>query len=186
MASFQDRVVGALKAQASTFAEVLQDPGAIGQAAIVVAAGAVSRAVGDFFRLGMIGGPISLILAPIIALIGWVVGCAVLWVIGTKVITGTRTTVDLPQTMRTMGFAYAPLLGGIIAVIPFLGPLLALVLGLYTFYVALVAAKELFGYPDFLKAFLALLIAFVVVFVTMALLALLGLGAGLAGGFLSR
>jgi hypothetical protein len=64
--------------------------------------------------------------------------------------------------------------------------LLALVLGLYTFYVLMVAAKELFGYPDFVKAFLALLIAGVVVFVTLALLALLGLGAGLAGGMMTR
>jgi hypothetical protein len=181
MASFQDRIVGAAKAQPSTFAEVMADPSALTQAAVIVAVGAISGALGNLFRWGMIGGVTSVILSPVTSLIGWVVGGAVLWVVGTKVITGARTTTDLPQTLRTIGFAQVPMLAGILAVIPILGPLVSLVLALYAFYLALIATRELFGYPDLVKAFLAVLIAAVVMFVTFMILAVMGLGAGMVG-----
>ena len=60
MASFQDRVIGALKLQASTFEEVENDPAATAQAATVVAAVALARAVG-----GIIYGSITVFLLTI-------------------------------------------------------------------------------------------------------------------------
>src|SRR5262245_30177918 len=49
MASFQDRVIGVLKLQASTFEEVENDAAATVQAATVVGAAAVARALGGLF-----------------------------------------------------------------------------------------------------------------------------------------
>ena len=62
MASFQDRVIGALKLQPNTFEEVENDATATGQAATVVVAAAISRRLGRSdlvrharLRLGLTG-----------------------------------------------------------------------------------------------------------------------------------
>ena len=74
MASFQDRVLGAIKLQASTFEEVEHDVNAIGQAAIVVGAVAVARAIAG---LGYLGLAVLHRRRSSSAFIGWVVGSAV-------------------------------------------------------------------------------------------------------------
>ena len=70
MASFQNRVIGALTLQASTYEEVENDASATSQAAIIVVAAALLGSLGSLiYGFGM-----AVILGPIFALIGWVIG----------------------------------------------------------------------------------------------------------------
>jgi hypothetical protein len=131
-------------------------------------------------KYGFIVSGFSLVMMPILGLIGWVIGSAVLMVIGTKAITGTKVNVDLQRVMRTIGFGEAVLLLSFIGIIPFLGALINLILALWALYAILVATQQLFGYSDFVKPFLALLLTAVVIAVVFSVLAAFGL-AGLIG-----
>ena len=105
MASFQDRVIGAMKLQASTFEEVEHDVDAISQAATVWSARPRSSRA---HRPDLLRVQRSSLMTVVSAFIGWVVGSAVLWLVGTRVMPGKNTEADLGQMMRVVGFAQAP------------------------------------------------------------------------------
>src|SRR5262245_49627786 len=126
MASFQNRIIGALTLQASTFEEVENDASATSQAAMVVVAAAISGALAS-----VLWGAVTMGVFQVIAgLIGWVVGAFVVHLVGTKLMPGKNTSADLGQMLRVLGFAHAPKLGAFIAVIPILGWLIVFVLSL--------------------------------------------------------
>ena len=70
MASFQDRVIGAMRLQPSTFEEVEHDAAATSQAAIVVAAVAMAGVVAAIPYVSITGA----ITALVVQLFGWVIG----------------------------------------------------------------------------------------------------------------
>ena len=116
--SFGQRLIGALKLDAETYEEVEHDPGALGQAAGVIALAAVARGlwgVGVGAGAGFIGGLLS-------AFIGWFVAAGIIWAIGVWYLEHTS---DYPELLRTLGFASAPQLLFALGLIP-LGPLLGL------------------------------------------------------------
>ena len=177
MASFQDRVLGAIKLQVSTFEEVEHDVNAIGQAAAVVGAVAVARAIAGLGYLGL-----GFFIATIIfAFIGWVVGSAVLWVIGTRLMPGKNTKADLPQMMRVIGFAQAPGLFGLLAIIPVLGILIAFVVAIWQIAALVIGVRQALDYDDTVKAVIVCLIAWATMFVVTMLAALIGFGPRLYG-----
>ena len=80
MASFQNRVIGALTLQASTYEEVENDASATSQAAIIVVAAALLGSLGSLiYGFGMM-----VILGPVFALIGWVIGSFVVMFVGMR------------------------------------------------------------------------------------------------------
>jgi hypothetical protein len=102
-----DRIVQRSKEVATlntrTFAEIARDPGALPEAAIVVAAVAISAGLG-----GVIDGANGLFGGVILSLLGWVVSSAIVYFIGTR-ITGTPTTSgNVESILRTLGYAAAP------------------------------------------------------------------------------
>ncbi|MFI5179617.1 MAG: YIP1 family protein, partial [Vicinamibacterales bacterium] len=120
MASFQERVIGALKLQASTFEEVENDATATTQAATVVVAAAVSSGLVGLIWTGTLGlglGVTGFVLGIVLALIGWALGSYVLFYVGTKLMPGKNTQADFGQLLRVTGFAASPGLFGILAVI---------------------------------------------------------------------
>jgi hypothetical protein len=185
MASFQERMIGAAKGQASVFREVRDDAGALGQAAAIVALAGVARAVGlALSPFASIWGTTAAIGGVFTMLIGWAIGGAVLWVVGTKVLPGRATTMDIPVVLRTTGFAFVPLIAGVVAFVPVLGWLVAFVAGLWSLYLIVLATRETFDYPDIGRAVLACLITFVIVAFVMIVLSVIFATLGLAGFFL--
>lgn len=189
MSSFQNRVIGALRLQAATFEEVEHDATATSQAAIIVIGGAISSALASlayFSLLGFGGFATAAIVGVIIRPIMWVVGSYVLLMVGTKLMPGKNTEADLGQLLRCTGFAAAPMLGGIIGIIPILGWLIAFLLGLWSLAATVVAVKAALDYDDIVKAVIVTVIAWVVIFVAMmivgAILATVGLGVGYGMG----
>jgi hypothetical protein len=128
--SFGERLIGALKLDASVYDEVEHDPDALGQAAGVVALAAVAAALGSL----PVGGGRALLLTLVSSFVGWLLGTAIIWGIGVKAMGHTS---DYPELLRTLGFASAPQILLVLSILP-LGPL-RIVLSLAVFALTLVA-----------------------------------------------
>jgi hypothetical protein len=173
MASFQERFIGALKVQPATFEEVEHDTTATSQAAIVVVAASVSSGLGWIW----LGGFTGVIERTVISLVAWVVAAALVWIIGTKVLPGKNTEADLGQLLRTMGFARAPGLFGVIAIIPILGWALAFLIGIWGLIATVIAVRQALDYDDTVRAVIVCVLAWIGGFILMAIVGgVLGLG----------
>lgn len=168
MASFANRVVGAVKLNVATYEEVEHDVTATSQAAAIIALSSVASGIGGYWLLGVTG----IVRGALIALIGWVIAAVVLWFIGTKIIPGKQTEADIGQLLRTVGFAGAPGLLRVLGVIgPGVGYISSLIAGVWTLIATVVAVRAALDYDTYVKPIVACLIAFVVYFAVGALLA---------------
>jgi hypothetical protein len=117
--SFGQRLLAAFKLEADLYEEVEHDPGALAQAAGVVALAAVARGL-VFMDAPGFGGLLGGIVG---GFVQWFVGTALIWAVG---VWWFEYTSDYPELLRTLGFASAPQLLYVIAVIP-LGPIQVIV-----------------------------------------------------------
>ena len=132
--SIVDRMRGAALFDVPTYEEVEHDTTATGQAAIVVVLAAVAAGIGNVFR----GGPG--ILAGIVAsLLGWVAWSGITYFVGTRVFKGTATWSELA---RTLGFAQAPGVLMLLAIIPLLGWVVRIAVGLWMLGTGIVAIRQ--------------------------------------------
>ena len=135
--SFGERLVGAIKLDATVYEEVEHTPDAMGQAAGVVALAVVARSLGMPDESGLASGLIF-------GFIGWLFGTAVIWLVGVQIL---KHTSDFQELLRTLGFASAPQVLYVLGILP-LGPLLSLlllavaVLGLFAWVIAVRQALD--------------------------------------------
>jgi hypothetical protein len=132
--SIVDRMRDAALLDVATYEEVEHDNGATGQAAVVVIIVAVCSAIGAVWR----GGP-SIIIAPVSAILGWLLWSAITYVIGDKLLGGTATWGEL---LRTIGFAQSPGVLMIFGVIPILGGLVRVVVAIWLLVAGIVAIRQ--------------------------------------------
>lgn len=147
--SLVDRMRRAATLDASLYEAVEHDPNATGQAAVVVALAAVASAVGNAWR----GGP-GLIAGLVGSLLGWAVWSGIAYLVGTRIFGGRATW---GEVLRTVGFAQAPGVLLALAIVPLLGGLVKLVVGVWllaTGFVALRQALDLDGVKTLLTAFI--------------------------------
>ena len=184
--TFGDRVVGALKLDANTFEDIERDPTAMGQAVGIIALAALASNLGQIWRLGfgvMLIGVCS-------SLVGYVLWSVVVWLAGTKLMPDPATKADFPETFRTIAFAAAPGLIGVVTIIPFLGWLLMLILTpvilIWSMAAMVVAVRSVLDYSETFKAVIVVLIGFVVYVVFWMTMAFLSFGAAVVGGMFGR
>ena len=175
MASFGERVVGAMRLDANTFEEIERDPTAMGQAAGVIALSAVSIGLGNLYY-GGISGIVSQVC---IALIGYVVWSVLVWVIGTKVMPDPTTKADFAETFRVIGFAASPGILGIVTIIPILGWLVLFLIWIWQLAAMVVAVRAVLDYNTIGKAVIVVVIGFLVNLFVTFLLGLLFVGSAL-------
>ena len=138
--SFGERVLGALKLDASVYDEVEHDADALPQAAGVIALAAVAAALGSF----AIGGGRAVLGAVVSSFVGWFLSAGIVWGIGVKAMGHSS---NYPELLRTLGFASAPQILLVLGILP-LGPLRfvlslgVLVLTLVAFVVAVRQALD--------------------------------------------
>jgi hypothetical protein len=118
-----------------TYDEIVRDPSATAEAAIVVATVAIASGLGRLFA-----GPGPLIGAVLALLIGWVVGAAIIYFVGTRITGESTTATSVERVMRIVGYASAPyvfsifsglwLIGWIFATIIFFWALVTMVLAI--------------------------------------------------------
>ena len=164
--SIVDRMRGAAMLDVATYEEVENDLNATGQAAIVVVITALAAGIGSFFH-----GGVGIIGAIIGSLVGWAVGAWLAFMVGTRLFGGTATW---GEVLRTLGFAQAPKILMILAIIPGLGPLIALVIGIWVAVAEFVALRQALDL-DGVKTFFTVLICIIPAILIGMVLAMFGI-----------
>jgi hypothetical protein len=154
-------MAGAMKADAATFEEIENDTTAMGQAVTVIVIAGVAAMIGNIFRSGVTAGIMSLI----IALIGYGIWAVLVTVIGTKLMPEPTTKADFAETFRTIAFAASPGVFNVIAIIPFLGPLLSFIISLWSLVIMVVAVRVVLDYTSTGRAIIVCLIGFCIYWV---------------------
>lgn len=157
----------------AVYEEVEADHHALGQALAVVVIANVASGVGLGFGQGA-GGFIGLTLASLVA---WFLWAAVTYFIGTKILPTPQTSSDIPELMRTTGFAAAPGVVRILAFLPFgLGYLISFVVGVWMLAAMVIAVRQALDYSSTWRAVAVCLTGWLVyVFVGFLLVPLTGM-----------
>jgi hypothetical protein len=156
MATLAERMVGAARLNAGTYEEVEADTGATGQAALVVVISSICLAIGAHLGAGVIG----LVLVALLRLLGWYVWALVTYLIGTRWLPGAKTQADVGQLLRTLGFASAPGIVGVLGVIPGLGAVVNVVVGLWMLAAMVIAVRQALDYDTTGRAIAVVVIGF--------------------------
>lgn len=151
--SLGDRMVGAALLNVDTFEAVEHDQNATLQAATVVMIVAACEAIGAAER-GLQGA----VTAAVAALVAWIVWAGITYVIGDKVFGGTATWGEL---LRTLGFAQAPGVLYLLAIVPLLGWPVPLLVSLWILVAGFIAIRQALDIGN-AKAFLTMLLGGVV------------------------
>lgn len=178
MATLADRMIGAMKADVRTFEEVEKDPAALGQAVAVILIAAFASFLGNIFRNGVTIG-IGALLG---TLIGYAVWTVLVVVIGTKLMPEPATRATFTEGFRVIGFAAAPGVFNVLAIIPFLGRLISFCISIWMLVVMVIAVRSVLDYTSTGRAIIVcvigliayLIINFLVVVPLLAARAILG------------
>lgn len=124
-----------------TYNEIVRDPGATMEAAIVVAIVAVASGLGRIFQ-----GPGALIGGVMSMLVGWFVAAAVIYFVGSR-ITGAPTgdTSSVERVMRIVGYAAVPNVFAFLTGIWGIGWFFATILFFWTLVTMILAIRAAFG-----------------------------------------
>jgi hypothetical protein len=132
--SFTDRLIGAARLEIDVYEEVEHDTDATTQAAGVVALVAAASAIG-----GLQHGAQGVVTAVLVSILGWLLWAGITYVIGDKLLGGTATWGEL---LRTLGFAQAPGILLMLAVIPALDWVLLPFVGIWMLFTGVVAIRQ--------------------------------------------
>lgn len=168
MADLTGRMIGAMQADVKTFEEIEADPNAMTQAITVIVIASVAALIGNFFRSGISGGIAGLVGS----LVGYALFSFLVFIIGTKVMPEPATKADFNEAFRTIGFAASPGVFNILAIIPFLGPLISLVIGLWSLVIGVIAVRQVLDYSNTGRAIVVCLIAGVICWIVVAIVML--------------
>lgn len=173
MADLTGRMIGAMQADVKTFTEIEADQSAMGQAITVIVIAGVAALIGNIFRSGIAAGVFGLVGS----LLGYALFSLMVFLIGTKVMPEPATKADFNETFRVVGFAAAPGVFYVLAIVPYLGPLISLLVGLWSLVIAVVAVREVLDYSNTGRAIIVCLIAGVICIVVWMLVMVPILGA---------
>ena len=158
MASLTERMTGAMQADVKTFQEIEADPTAISQAVTVIVIAGVASLLGNMFRIGIMHGVMMLV----INLIGYALWTLLVVLIGTKLMPEPTTKADFNESFRVIGFTASPGVFNVLAIIPFLGPLISFAVWIWMIVVGVVAVREVLDYSNTGRALIVCLIAAVI------------------------
>jgi hypothetical protein len=182
MADLTGRMIGAMQADVKKFTEIEADPNAMGQAITVIVIAGIASLIGNIFRRGIIGG----ILGLITSIVGYAVFSLLVFLVGTKLMPEPTTKADFNQTFRVVGFAASPGIFNVLAIIPFLGVLISLLVGIWSLVIGVIAVREVLDYSNTARAIIVAVIAgiacaFIIFIVLLPILAIAGLARAVTG-----
>ena len=150
MTTFLHRIIGATLLDRRVYEEVEADRSATGQALIVVV---LSSAGGGMAAAALGAQTIGDVIAGMIAsLIGWVAWAVLTYVIGTHLLPEPQTRADTGELLRTVGFASAPGILRVVAVIPFIGLPLYGLIWIWMLVTTVVAVRQALDYTSTARA----------------------------------
>lgn len=166
MASLGERMIGAMKADVNTFEEIERDTTAMGQAVTVIVLAGVAALIGDIFRSGLMAGIVALL----IALAGYALWAFIVVIVGTKLMPEPSTKADFNEGFRVIGFSAAPGVFNVLAIIPYLGPLIRFVVSLWSLVIMVIAVRTVLDYTNTGRAIIVCLIGFVIYWIVSILI----------------
>jgi len=179
---YADRLRGALMLDARIYREVEQDTNANGQAALTVVLAALAAGIGYILSRDLVQNVIGTALS---SLLQWVIFSFVAYYVGASLFSTGQTSVTPGQVLRTIGFAQAPKLLLIVAIVPLLGWIVGLIVFFWFLAAAIVALREAFEF-DTGRAIGTGLVAIIAIAVVDIVLSLVfGIGSALFGGLIS-
>ncbi len=111
---FISRVIRALLLDINLYEEVENDKSSIWQSMVVVFLARLAAGVYTY----NLGGVKCLIVGTVLAFAGWIVMSFLIYLVGTKLFPGTETKSDIGEIMRVLGFAGAPGIFLLVALLP--------------------------------------------------------------------
>ena len=95
-------------------------------------------------------------------LIGYAIWSFLIVIIGTKLMPEPTTKADFQEAFRVIGFTASPGIFNVLAIIPFLGPLISFVIGLWMLVIGVIAVRQVLDYSNTGRAIIVCLIALIV------------------------
>ena len=163
MATLTGRMTGAMQADVKTFQEIEADPTAMNQAIAVIVIAGVASLIGNMFRIGIMHGVMMLVAN----LIGYALWTLLVVLIGTKLMPEPTTKADFNEGFRVIGFTASPGVFNVLAIVPFLGPLISFVVWIWMVVVGVVAVREVLDYSNTGRAIIVCLIAAVICWIVL-------------------
>jgi hypothetical protein len=173
MASFTERMIRAAKLDVNLYEEVEADKSAMGQAMGVVVLSSIAAGIGTIGTTGLKG----LVIGTITALAAWYIWAFLTYFIGTRLLPEPQTKADYGELLRTIGFSSSPGVLRVVGIIPMLGAVVNLVVGIWMLAAMVIAVRQALDYKSTWRAVGVCIIGWVIQ------IALFGLVVGLLGGF---
>lgn len=174
-------MIRAARLDVSFYEQVEGDPGYGQDAIVVVILASVAGAVGSFLSLlfgGLVGAAFgTLIYSSVSGILIFFIWAFLVHFVGTRFFKGTA---DFGEVQRTLGFAWAPRVLGILGFIPFLGWAIGLVAWIWSVATGFIATRQALDL-DNTNAALTVIIAAVIAFIIQLILGAIMAGIGLAG-----
>ncbi len=148
-------MIGAASLDPRVYEEIEADHSATIQALAVVALATVAAGVGR----GTGGFGITHVVQ---ALLMWVVWAGLSYAVGAYLIPEPQTNANLGQMLRTIGFAASPGILRFFRFIPFLGPVISFIVGIWIVVAMVVAIRQALDYKSLGRAAVVCLIAWFV------------------------
>ncbi len=168
------RMIGAALFNAETYEEIEADPGAIGQAILVVIIVTICGAIGGVIA-GLIGdaSPVRVLMGLIggvvFGILRWAIWVSVLSLVGGMMLRTGSTQTSWAEIGRVVGFAYTP---GVLSIFGFVGSfwapfgiLLALTIFAWTVAAVTVAVRQALDFDSTGRAIAVVLISAVIGFI---------------------
>jgi len=111
---FISRIIRALLLDINLYEEVENDKSSIWQSMAVVFLASLAAGIYTY----NLGGIKGLIVGTILAFAGWIVMSFLIYLVGTKLFPGTETKSDIGEILRVLGFAGAPGIFLLVALLP--------------------------------------------------------------------
>lgn len=176
MATFAERVRGALMLDVRTYEEVEADEAATGQAMTVVLLGAVSTGLVSYAS-----GLSAIVVTAFFALAAWGIWAWLTYTIGARLMPEPGTQADVGQLLRTIGFSASPTLLGILGIVPLVGLPISIGLMAWQLVAMVIAVRQALDYKSTARAAVVCVIGWVIYFLiwlsSTVVLGLLGLAA---------
>ena len=141
---FIKRVIRALLLDPELYEEVEQDKSAIWQAVVVVFLASLARGIYTY-KTGDYRG---LILGTITSFVLWILLAFLIYIIGTKLFPESETRTDQGELMRVLGFASAPGIFRVFAVVHWLTPYVLLFVWLWTLVAMIIGVRQALDFKN--------------------------------------
>lgn len=162
-----DRMLRAAMLDAQLYEEVEADKSAIPQAIIVVVLSSLALGIGTID----IYGSSAILTITIISLISWFVWAYVIYFIGVKFLPTSDTVSDHGELLRTVGFSYSPGVLRVLVLLPFVGPIIFIIVEAWTLIAMVIAVRQALDYKSTIRAVIVCMIGWVVYSMSRYLLA---------------